>query len=688
MTVSKPQIMRHWEKFNPYEYGQPDTFFLGRDENRTEYSTQGFSFDIETTSTIINGEKKAWCYHFQFGFENSCYYGRNLKDFKDILDDISIYLGDRHIICWVHNLSYEFGFLTEYLHFDNIFATAPNHPIKCSYKNIEFRCSYAFSNMSLALLSNTYTITKKGVGDLDYGIIRYPNTPLNVKEKMYCFRDVKILTEYWYMHILPMYIIGKKRKWLPLTNTAKVRHDMQSRISSWKEYKAIYSSVYPTEKMYNILRKCFYGGIVRANANYFSKLLDGIASRDRTSSYPAVQLDYLYPMGRFIKIKISDYNDYSDDEYCKLLNVTFFNLTTDAPVSIMPFGKAKCSSDVLLDNGRINRASVVTLWCTSVDFDLWKKFYKGSVKINECYVSKKGRLCRFQIESLLEYFVGKSELKHVPGMEEVYLKLKNMLNSNYGCCVQKHNDESLIYNYSTGAWDKEPIEYSEQNSEFLLYQVGVFITTYARYELLRAVYAIWQDDVFNNRKESAIVYMDTDSCKYRYRGGVYEYIFDKLDRDIITKTVEACDHYGIECTDTIKTLGTWELETYDKKTGSHTYKSFITLGSKRYLHDGVPTVSGLPKNGFYNYCKNHNLKPEEAFRCGTYFSEYDINKVAMTYMCAEDQCVVTNDGESFLTPKHFVHAQQVGFKLDISKDYRSFINDIISTTGKRGNSYD
>lgn len=664
----------------------PDTFMMGRGKNRREYVNLPLAFDIETTSTVINGDKTAWCYHWQLGVGDHCYYGRELKDAKYVFDDLAERFNGRYLIMWVHNLSYEFGFLSEYLQFEDIFATAPNHPIKCRYRNIIFRCSYAFSNMSLDLLSKTYTKTKKAKGDLDYNIIRYPNTPLTFREKYYCWCDVKILTEYWTYHIYPTYIEGKKRKWLPLTNTAKVRNDMQGRITNWKEYKKVYSSVYPTEDVYEILRQCFYGGIVRANPTYWGQCLDDVASRDRTSSYPAVQYHYLYPMGRFIRVnpqKISEYGD-----CCKLLNITFRNLQSIAPVSIMPYDKATVSSDVILDNGRIYYASLVTIWATDIDFNMWKKFYKGSYKINELYVSKKGRLCRFQVESLNEYYHGKMEMKGVKGMEEEYLKSKNMLNSNFGCCVQKHNDEKLSYVRYSGEWKKEEIPYEQKNSEFLLYQVGVFITAYARMELLQAVYSIWQDDVKNGRS-SAIVYMDTDSCKYLYRGGIYEHLFDKLDENIEYMTKEACEYYGFEMDEPLKKLGKWDLETkkYDENVSreTYTYKTFITLGSKRYLHDGEPTVSGLPKQGFYDFCKIKNITPEDAFRCGTYFPPEIINKVAMTYTTTNKQYNITNNGETWVTPRHFVHAQNVGFNLDISKSYRQFLEMKHIETGKRGN---
>ena len=681
----KKWVFKDYTELNPWLYIYP-SFEMGRGKKRATYSELPLSFDIETTSTEIDGNKVAWVYHWQIGIGNDCYYGRELKDAIFVFDDIAERFKDEYVICWIHNLSYEFSFLTEYIEFEDIFATAPNHPIKCRYKNIIFRCSYAFSNMSLNLLSQTYTNTKKAKGDLDYDVIRYPNTPLTHREKYYCYCDVKVLTEYWQMHILPTYIKGKKRKWLPLTNTAKVRNDMQGRISNWKEYKKLYSSVYPTEDMYAILRQCFYGGIVRANAKYWGRLLTDVASRDRTSSYPAVQLHYLYPMGRFVRVNPKNIGDFGD-EYCKIYKVRFHNLKAIAPISIIPYDKAKTSPDVVLDNGRIYSATICELYCTDVDFSWWLKYYKGSYKIVECYVSKKGRLCHFQVDSLIDYYIGKSRSKGVMGMAETYLKKKNMLNSNFGCCVQKHNDESLEYCRDTGEWIKQPVPYEQKQSEFLLYQVGVWITAYARSELLRSVYEIWQDDLKNGR-ECAVVYLDTDSCKYLYRDGIYEHIFDKIDKEMEKLTRKSAEYYGFDLDEYILKIGKWDLETlkYDDSgnVSRETYESFKTLGSKRYIHDGEPTISGLPIDGFKNYCKKYNLPPEEVFKCGRVFSPHDINKLAMTYTVTKNQYVISNNGETWLTPTHFVHAQRVGFKLDISKSYRHFINDIIKQTGKRG----
>ena len=678
-------LFQHFSKINYADYiGQYDNFSLGRKKRKKDYVSLGLAFDIETTSIMIDNEKTAFVYHWQIGIENDCFYGRELKEVVQVFDKLSDMFYPRRVICWVHNFAYEYGFLIEYMQFKNIFATAKHKPIYAEYKNIEFRCSYAFSNMSLALLSDTYTHTKKGVGDLDYNVIRYPNTQLTLKEKLYCYKDVKILTEYWYNHIYSTYIKGQKRKWLPLTNTSKVRNDMRSRIPNFYEYKKVLATIYPTQDLYNLLRKIFYGGIVRANADYFSQELFDVASRDRTSSYPAVMLEYLYPMAPFRKINITERDKYSDDDYAKIIHVVFKDIECIAPVSIIPVDKAKVSKDRVLDNGRLYKASWLDIYCTELDLQTWKKFYKGKLKYLEVWVSKKYHLPKFIIESVVSYYVNKKKLKGVKGKEELYMKNKNMLNSTYGLCVQKHNDTEVIFNFEKMEWEENDLEYKQGKSEFLAYQWGVWVTAYARYELNRAVYGVWQNDLKNNMSDDSIVYMDTDSCKYRYRNGLHEHIFTELDNDIKEKTIKACEYYNIDYNDIIE-IGTWDLETYDKKTKKTTYDSFITLGSKRYLHNGEPTISGLPKQGFFNYCKIHNVTPQEAFTCGTVFPPNEINKTAMQYFNNQKQHIIENAGQAFITPKNFIFALPVGFKLDVGKEYKSFILKYAMQTAERGN---
>lgn len=684
-------LAKSFELFDPFKYSTNlGTFTMKSHKEITTYATLPLAFDIETTSTIIDGQETAWCYHWQLGIGDDVYFGRYLEDAKTLFDKIASILSHyvEKIICLVHNFPYEFGFLTEVMNFTEIFATAKNKPIKATYRDsIEFRCSYAMTNLSLAKLSEQ-TTTKKAVGDLDYRIVRYPCTPLTDEELGYCYADVKILTEYWKDIIVPKYIKNHKIVWLPITNTSKVRKALKDKIQNKLAWKRIIENNSPSDAMYAIFRRCFYGGLVRANADYCGRELTDVASRDRTSSYPAVMLQYKYPMSKFRQININELDKYyNDDEFAKIYHVIFKDLKCKAPVSLISSDNTKIvklDNDAVLDNGRIYSTSYMECYVTDVDFKCWLHTYDGKLKIEECWISKKGRLPRFIIETLVELYTKKKTLKGVKGKEEEYNYAKGMFNALYGCCVTKANDVEYSYNNITKEWTEKK---TFDNSTFLLYQWGVYIAAYARMELVDIVIKIWQDDIKNKRKESSIVYMDTDSCKYRYRDGALEYIFDENDKRIIQMTHDACNHYGCDF-NIVGDLGTWDLETLDKKTGTKTYKSFITLGAKRYLHDGEPTISGLPKKGFERYCKENNCTPQEAFKTGTEFTPEQCEKTCMKYFTNRKQFLITMpNGEVFETPKNYIYASNVGFKLDISKDYKKFTMQRLAEVGKRGNTY-
>ena len=684
-------LAKSFELFDPFKYSTKlGSFTMKSHKSTTTDATLPLAFDIETTSTIIEEQETAWCYHWQLGIGDDVYFGRYLEDAKTLFDQIGSMLSHYvdKIICLVHNFAYEFGFLTEVLSFEEIFATAKKKPIKATYGGrIEFRCSYAMTNLSLAKLSEQ-TTTKKAVGDLDYRIVRYPSTPLTDEELGYCYADVKILTEYWKDIIVPQYIKNHKIVWLPITNTSKVRKALKDKIDNKIAWKRVIEKNSPTDKMYAIFRRCFYGGLVRANADYCGRELTDVASRDRTSSYPAVMLQYLYPMSQFRPINMNELDKYyNNDEYAKIYHIVFKDLKCKAPVSLISSDNTKIvklDNDAVLDNGRIYSTSYMECYVTDVDFECWCKTYDGKVKIEECYISKKGRLPRFIIDTLVELYTKKKKLKGVKGKEEEYNHAKGMFNSLYGCCVTKANDVEYSYNNITKEWHENK---TYDNSSFLLYQWGVYIAAYARMELVDIVIKIWQDDIKNKRKESSIVYMDTDSCKYRYRDGALEYIFDDNDKRITQMTDDACNHYGCDF-NIVGDLGTWDLETYNKKTGTKTYKSFITLGAKRYLHDGEPTISGLPKKGFERYCKDNNCTPQEAFKTGTEFTPEQCEKTCMKYFTNRKQFLITMpNGEVFETPKNYIYASNVGFKLDISKDYKKFTMQRLAEVGKRGMTY-
>ena len=183
------------------------------------------SFDIETTSTEIRGDKFAFMYEWTFGIEDFICYGRNWTEFLELCETLQQHFntdsGNR-IVIYVHNLSYEFQFMYKLFNWESVFAVNLRKPIKClTTLGLEFRCSYILSGLNLALTAKNLTMYKieKMVGDLDYSLVRTPLTPLSDVELRYCEYDVKIVICYIREQIHEYKTITK----IPLTNTGRVR---------------------------------------------------------------------------------------------------------------------------------------------------------------------------------------------------------------------------------------------------------------------------------------------------------------------------------------------------------------------------------------------------------------------------------------------------------------------------------
>ena len=167
------------------------------------YNNSIMIFDIEVSSAWIEDGKvisyvkgrssEYWndltplaiCYIWQFSCDGRVYYGRELTDFINLLNDLPSYAKN---YIWVHNLSYEFAFLLNILSFDSVFARTAHKPMYAipeGYPNIEFRCSYMLTRLSLETWGNQLGVYK-AVGNLDYDVLRTPLTELTKDELFYC----------------------------------------------------------------------------------------------------------------------------------------------------------------------------------------------------------------------------------------------------------------------------------------------------------------------------------------------------------------------------------------------------------------------------------------------------------------------------------------------------------------------
>lgn len=424
---------------------------------RKIYSDTIYTFDIETTSLFkINGEWRVFDYDldkseylheehtmmaipyiWQFGVEDAVYYGRDFMQFEEVLKLISNEILTK--IIWIHNASFELQFL------QNIFdkytitdmcARDIRKPISFYVPelNIEFRCSYMLTNLSLEKASEEYTNVKKK-HTLDYdGKCRTEKSKLTRQELSYCEYDIICL-----YNIIKFYRNRYKHlAKVPLTATSEVRKALQKRVD-YSYIKKQWDLV-PSNDMYLKLMACFQGGYTHANVLNSGRVFDSaegypISSYDLASSYPTVMLLERYPSTPFRMIDYDDYLDLSrGGNYCFIMRLGLHNVKSRYYNNYLSYSRALevSESNLIYDNGRIQRSDYVELYCTNIDLEIIQKNYQISkIDYIEIYCSEARYLDYRVLRFILDLYKDKTELKGVDEKSELYKKAKAYINSLY-----------------------------------------------------------------------------------------------------------------------------------------------------------------------------------------------------------------------------------------------------------------
>lgn len=188
------------------------------------------ALDIETTSTYLNGDKFAFMYIWTIGIGENEYLitGRTWEELQQQFIDMKKHFkleSDRLLVCYVHNLGYEFQFMRKYFNWVDVFTSKERKPLKATCDlGIEFRDSLMLSGYALSTLAKNLQEPKhqikKLVVDLDYKLVRHSLTPLSQEELEYCYNDVIIIL-YYINEQIKLY--GNITR-IPLTNTGRVRN--------------------------------------------------------------------------------------------------------------------------------------------------------------------------------------------------------------------------------------------------------------------------------------------------------------------------------------------------------------------------------------------------------------------------------------------------------------------------------
>lgn len=517
-----------------------------------------FTFDLENTNAWIdeNGNvisyKKGYSadywnslqalalvYIWQFGVDNKKYYGRELTDFLQVLDDMP---KDEECIIWIHNLGHEFVFLENILTVKEVFARGSHSPIKVVYEeypNITFRCTYALENLSLDNWGKQIGC-KKLVGALDYdGKLRTPLTPLTDLELDYCSQDIEVMYQGLLKEVEQYGNIFN----IPLTSTGKVRKVCKKLLFEDKYYSSYIKKMVPDIEELQFLQSCFSGGYTHCNRIHTDTIIDDKMSHwDFTSSYPTVLVAEKYPVSRFRK---SDglYIHKDSDKYAFIYELTFKNIRAINPNTYLQCSKCVTQGKVKRDNGRIISADWCTIKCTDVDVKIIQMLYKYDYcNVRQCWYAYKDYLPRDFLDYILTLYSDKTELKGVTGKEDFYMQQKARLNSLYGMCVTKLVQDNFVYN--DNEWHTEFPSYEEvvqklkeladksksyNHEYFVNYAWGVWCTAYARYNLFKCMI---RPDTHNGYD---ICYCDTDSI---FTIGVPDY--SDYNKEITEKLLKCC----------------------------------------------------------------------------------------------------------------------------------------------------
>ena len=642
------------------------------------------TFDIETSSFRNDeDEKNVIVYIWQLCANGSCFYSRSFSLFFDLISGLNERAEKKNrFIIWVHNLSYEFMFIYQYLKWDKVFCIDSRRPVFARSDRVVFRCSYVYSNKSLAKIGDELNV-RKTTENMNYDLIRTPLTPLSDDELEYCLRDVFILHQYIANEIE---IFGNITK-LELTNTGKTRTLFRNGTINGKRarrWRALIKKLTISDvEMYRSLKRAFAGGFTHANAAYVGKTLENVTSFDFKSAYPYVMCAREFPMSLHQKKDEMSWEEYltTSKYFLMIADFEFFNLISCASDDFLSKSKFIEIDGEIANNGRVHSCDHGKISLTSVDMDVVSRAYQyDRVTIRNVYVFEKAYLPKEYVEIVLDLFRKKTEYDGIPENVVEYALSKIHINSAYGMMVMDIVKELMYFDIRKNEWlEKEdrPIltddeieniitKYNESDKRFLFYPWGVFVTAYCRAMIFEIIL----------HAGSRHVYSDTDSDKLFLDDEMKKFI-DDFNEDNKQKLYEVCDFYGISRDITHprgKQLGKFEYE--------ETYRRFKTLGAKRYLVETADgkfklTCAGLDKkkgceyiveHGDFNFF-NDNMKIDKEHSGRKIHSYID-----------HEMCGVVRDyqGIPYVFKQHGgIHLDNAEYNMSLSADFTTYLSGIL-----------
>lgn len=549
-------------------------------------------FDYSRTPSFYNSHKKAAvCYLWQFGINDTYFYGRYIEDLLPVWE----YLEQQKwkTICWVHNLSYEFATLIGYIHFEKVFARTPHKPITASSGHLQFRCTYMLSRQKLEDIGGSVGFPKL-TDQMEYDSIRTPESRLEQREIDYAIRDLEILRAY----VDKMRLQYKQLQSIPLTQTGMPRKEVKKIYAKDWHYHQHMTRLLPADASeYKRLKAAFIGGWVHANYFWVDILLKGkyaVTPWDITSSYPLQMILHKYPAEPWTHCDDPDQFDryLNNKNMLCLVEVTFDHIWSAKYNDYISYNKTYDRIKVKHENGRVYAAEHFKMFITCVDYEIIKDCYNGDIRVTDLYYSRASYLDKRYVEYILKLYNNKVQLTNTgdPVKDELRARSKELLNALYGMMVSSLIYPELAFDNRDKSWTPKQFNstaeldaYTNQELQklrdkpwknFQSFSAGLFVTAYARAQLYAAVGTIDKD----------VVYHDTDSV---YCKGDYSEFFNSFNEDLKKKLIAMCNNRGID-PDLLhpKDPGGQDqwIGIYVSDTGGVPLYEFKTLGAKRYAY--------------------------------------------------------------------------------------------------------
>lgn len=581
-------------------------------KTKTAYKDVICTFDIETSrlKDVEQSIMYVWMFHIH---PDITIVGRTWEQLDILIHKMLAELGDNTLCIFVHNLSYEFQFLQAIYDFTNeeVFAVDRRKVLKCTMydRKLEFRCSYLHSNMSLGEYTRKMKVehVKLDGDEYDYNIERYPWTELSEKELQYCVHDVVGLAEAIEKEMLAD---GDNLYTFPLTSTGYVRRDCKKAMRNAPP--SFVKKQLPSLEVYKMCREAFRGGDTHANRYYAGRLIKNVKSADRSSSYPDVLCNCLFPVSEFYHAGQMDFEKLMHlitvRKKAVLMRISITNLRlADESWGAPYLSRDKCRriERGAYDNGRILKADYLETTVTDIDLRIIVSQYSfDDLCAFDVAYARYGKLPDSLLNTVISYYKAKTELKNVPGQDIFYMKSKNKLNSIYGMMAQDPVKQTVLF--ASGEWSLTDTPVGDlldiSNAKgWLCYQWGVWVTAHARYALQEGIRLAGDN----------FVYCDTDSVKY-----IGEIDWSGYNAERI-KASKKSGAFAVDPDGVIHYMGVYEDDGF--------YPEFKTLGAKKYAFtkesggETFVTIAGVTKRkGGKELDKHGGLT---AFKPGFVFTE-------------------------------------------------------------------